>query len=68
MVERKYLIKVDEVAESASSCSRPWNPNSETVGTRLSKLVGLLRTGVNWARAPAGKESLIYHSHYREEK
>jgi uncharacterized cupin superfamily protein len=43
-------------------------PHSEIVGTRLSKLVGLLRTGVTWARVPAGKESFIYHSHYREEK
>jgi len=66
--ERKYLVKASEVAENASSFSHPWNPNSEIVGTRLGALVGLSRVGVNWARVPAGKESFIYHSHYREEE
>ncbi len=68
MVETKFLIKADEVAESASRFSHPWNPNSEIIGTRLGVLVGLSRTGVNWTRVPAGKESFIYHSHYREEE
>lgn len=68
MAERNYLIKADEVVENANSFSHPWNPNSEIVGTRLGALVGLSRTGVNWARDPAGKESFIYHSHYREER
>jgi uncharacterized cupin superfamily protein len=66
--ERKFLIKADEVAEGAGSFSHPWNPNSEIIGTRLSTLVGLQRTGVSLARIPAGKESFIYHSHYREEE
>ena len=68
MVERKYRIKADEVAESASRFSHPWNPDTEISGTRLSTLVGLSRTGVNGARLPAGKEYFIYHSHYREEE
>jgi uncharacterized cupin superfamily protein len=68
VAERKYLIKADEVAEGASRFSHPWNPNSEIIGTRLGVLVGLSRTGVNWTRVPAGKESFIYHSHYREEE
>jgi uncharacterized cupin superfamily protein len=66
--ERKFLIKADEVAEGAGSFSHPWNPNSEIIGTRLSTLVGLQRTGVSLVRIPAGKESFIYHSHYREEE
>lgn len=37
------------------------------VGARLGALVGLSRTAVTWVRVPAGKESFIYHSHYREE-
>jgi uncharacterized cupin superfamily protein len=67
VAERNYLIKADEVVENANSFFHPWNPNSEIVGTRLSALVGLSRTGVHWARVPAGKESFIYPSHYREE-
>jgi uncharacterized cupin superfamily protein len=68
VVERKHLIKADEVAEGVASFSRPSNPNSEIIGTRLGALIGLSRTGVNWTRGPAGKESFIYHSHYREEE
>ncbi len=66
--ERKVLIKADEVAERASSLSHPWNPNSEIIGTRLSTLVGLSRIGVSLVRIPPGKESFVYHSHYREEE
>jgi uncharacterized cupin superfamily protein len=68
MTDRKLLVKAEEVAEKASGFSHPWNPNSEIVGTRLSSLVGLSRTGVSLARIPAGKESFVYHSHYREEE
>jgi uncharacterized cupin superfamily protein len=68
VAERNYLIKADEVVENANSFSHPWNPNSEIVGTRLGVLVGLSRTGVNWARVPAGKESFIYLSRYRKER
>ena len=68
MEERKVLIKADEVAERASSFSHPWNPNSEIIGTRLSTAVGLSRIGVSLVRIPPGKESFVYHSHYREEE
>jgi uncharacterized cupin superfamily protein len=68
MAERKFLVKAEEVAEGAASFSHPWNPNSEIVGTRLSPLVGLSRLGVSRICIPAGKESFVYHSHYREEE
>src|SRR3954464_8295521 len=68
MTERTFLIKADEVAGKATGFSHPWNPNSQIVGTRLSTLVGLSRTGVSRVRIPAGKESFVYHSHYREEE
>ena len=68
MAQRRFLIKADEVAEGAASFSHPWNPNSEIVGTRLSALVGLSRIGVSRICIPAGKESFVYHSHYREEE
>ena len=67
MEEKKFLLKADEVAEQAGGFSHPWNPNSEIIGTRLSTLVGLSRTGVSLVRIPAGKESFVYHSHHREE-
>jgi uncharacterized cupin superfamily protein len=68
VTERKVLIKADEVADEAAGFSHPWNPNSEIVGTRLSTLVGLSRTGVSLVHIPAGKESFVYHAHYREEE
>ena len=68
MMERKVLIKADEVADKAAGFSHPWNPNSEIVGTRLSTLVGLSRTGVTLVHIPPGKESFVYHAHYREEE
>ena len=67
-MEERFLVKADEVAEQAGSFSHPWNPNSEIIGTRLSTLVGLSRTGVSLVRIPAGKESFVYHSHQREEE
>jgi uncharacterized cupin superfamily protein len=68
MEENRFLVKADEVAEQAGGFSHPWNPNSEIIGTRLSTLVGLSRTGVSLVRIPAGKESFVYHSHQREEE
>jgi uncharacterized cupin superfamily protein len=38
------------------------------VGTHLSRLVGLQRTGVSHVRVPPGKESFTYHSHTTEEE
>ena len=37
-------------------------------GTQLGRSVGLKRTGVNFIRVPAGKESYVYHSHQFEEE
>jgi uncharacterized cupin superfamily protein len=68
MAERRFLVRADEASENASGFSHPWNPNSEMYGTRLGALAGLSRIGVNRVRVPAGKESFIYHSHYREEE
>jgi uncharacterized cupin superfamily protein len=68
MEERRFIVRADEIAGRARAFSHPWNPNSEMVGARLGARVGLLRTAVNWVRVPAGKESFIYHSHYREEE
>ena len=66
--ERKFLIRAGEAREQASRFSHPWNPNSEVYATRLSSQVGLSRGGMSWVRVPPGKESFVYHSHYREEE
>jgi uncharacterized cupin superfamily protein len=68
MEERRLIVRADEIAGLDRAFSHPWNPNSEMVGARLGALVGLSRTAVNWVRVPAGRESFIYHSHYREEE
>lgn len=68
MEERKVLLKASEIEERKASFSHPWNPNSEIQGTRLSTLAGLMRVGVSLTHIPPGKESFVYHSHYREEE
>lgn len=67
-LEKKFVVKAKETEEQASPFSHPWNPNSEVHATRLSSQVGLSRLGISWVRVPAGKESFVYHSHYREEE
>ena len=39
--EEGFLIRADEAIEGAASFSHSWNPNSETRGTHLSRLVRL---------------------------
>ena len=68
MAQERFLVRSEEAAEQASRFSHPWNSNSEIYGTRLSSLVGLSRLGVSRVRVPPGKESFVYHSHYREEE
>jgi len=68
MAQDRFVVKSREAEEQASSFSHPWNPNSELYGTRLSSLVGLSRVGVSRVRVPPGRESFVYHSHYREEE
>ena len=68
MAQERFLVRSEEAAEQASRFSHPWNSSSELYGTRLSSLVGLSRLGVSRVRVPPGKESFVYHSHYREEE
>jgi len=63
-----HLIRAQAVRETEAEFHHPWNPASHIVGTHLSKLGGLERTGVSIARVPAGKESFAYHSHHCEEE
>lgn len=62
------LIRAKDVAVAETEASHPWNPLSRVVGTHLSRLGGLRRTGVSIVRIPPGKESFAYHLHHREEE
>lgn len=66
--ECKYLLTAKQVASKEQSFSHPWNPSSRIIGTHVSRLLGLERTGVSVVRVPPGKESFAYHSHRREEE
>lgn len=66
--KKTFILKATQIADSLQTFSHPWNPKSEISGAYLGRAVGLKRTGVNFAKVPPGKESFIYHSHYREEE
>ncbi len=62
------IMRAADIAAHAQEFSHPWNPQSLLRGTQLARSVGLKRTGVNFMRVPAGKESFVYHSHQHEEE
>lgn len=62
------IVRAADIAAHSQQFSHPWNPGSEMHGTQLARSVGLKRTGVNFIRVPAGKESYVYHSHQCEEE
>jgi uncharacterized cupin superfamily protein len=62
------LVRAADVAAHLQQFSHPWNRNSEMHGMQLARSVGLKRTGVNFIRVPAGRESYVYHSHHYEEE
>lgn len=62
------IVRAADIAAHAQEFSHPWNANSLMQGTQLARSVGLKRTGVNFIRVPAGKESYVYHSHQCEEE
>lgn len=62
------IVRAADIAAHAQEFSHPWNPHSLMRGTQLGRSVGLKRTGVNFMRVPAGKESYVYHSHRYEEE
>jgi uncharacterized cupin superfamily protein len=62
------IVRAADIAAHAQEFSHPWNPHSQMHGTQLARSVGLKRTGVNFIRVPAGRESYVYHSHQHEEE
>ena len=63
----RVLIRANERG-TAHSSGHPYNPNAEVHGWVLSRQAGLSRVAVNLAWIPPGKESAIFHVHYREEE
>jgi uncharacterized cupin superfamily protein len=62
------IVRAADIAAHSQEFSHPWNPHSQMHGTQLARSVGMKRTGVNFIRVPAGKESYAYHSHQHEEE
>lgn len=62
------IVRAADIAAHGQEFAHPWNPQSQMIGTQLARSVGLKRTGVNFMRVPAGKESFVYHSHQYEEE
>lgn len=62
------IVRAADIAAHAQPFSHPLNPRSEMFGTPLARSVGLKRTGVNFIRVPAGRESYVYHAHHHEEE
>ncbi len=67
-MDKPNLIRAAELQKHDESFSHPWNPNSLIRGATLSRLTGLERTGISFARIPPGKESFVYHAHQFEEE
>ncbi|WP_242346046.1 cupin domain-containing protein [Anaeromyxobacter terrae] len=63
----RTLIRASELGPAESS-SHPYNPRSEVHGWMISRAAGLRRIAVNLAWLPPGKESALFHVHYREEE
>lgn len=64
----KVLWRASEIQEHAQAYQQRLNPNSEFVGSGLSRLAGLQRAQVSLVRIPPGKESFAYHAHALEEE
>lgn len=63
----RVLVRSSERGPAHVS-SHPYNPASEIHGWLVSREAGLGRIAVNLAWLPPGKESAVYHLHYREEE
>lgn len=62
------IVRAADIAAHLQQFSHPLNPASDMYGMQLGCSVGLARTGVNFIRVPAGRESYVYHSHQHEEE
>ena len=63
----RVLVRAGERGPDFPS-GHPYNPSAEVHGWLLSRPAGLARIAVNAAFLRPGKESAIFHVHYREEE
>jgi quercetin 2,3-dioxygenase len=63
----RVLVRANERGPEFA-VGHPYNPGAEVHGRLLSRMAGLERIAVNLVRIPPGKESAVYHVHYREEE
>ena len=54
-----YLLRATDIAARSQTFSHPWNPLSEITGYQLAKSTGLKRVGVNLARIPPARKTMI---------
>jgi uncharacterized cupin superfamily protein len=62
------IQRAAEITAQSQSFTHPWNPNSEMHGAQLGRPGGLVRSGINVIRVPAGKEAFTFHAHLHEEE
>jgi uncharacterized cupin superfamily protein len=62
------IVRAADIDAHLQEFSHPLNPDSFMRGMQLARSVGMKRTGVNFIRVPAGRESYAYHSHQHEEE
>ena len=65
---KDLLVRADRAAAQEEEFRHPLNPASEIHGTTLSRLTGLVKSGVNLMRVPPGKESFVHHVHLVDEE
>jgi uncharacterized cupin superfamily protein len=65
---KDLLVRADRAVAQEESFRHPLNPESEIHGTTLSRLTGLVKSGVNLIRVPPGKESFVHHVHLVDEE
>jgi uncharacterized cupin superfamily protein len=63
-----HLLRSDEIERKSAIFNHPWNQLSEIMFTHMSQEAGLSRSGVSLIRIAPGKQSFVYHLHYREEE
>jgi len=65
---KDLLVRADRAAAQEESFRHPLNPASEIHGRTLSRLTGLVKSGVNLISVPSGKESFVHHVHLVDEE
>jgi uncharacterized cupin superfamily protein len=63
-----YVLRARDIGARQEVFSQPWDPDSELIGVRLGKYLGLKRVGVSIVRLPAGANGEAAYAKHREEE